>query len=113
MRQHSRITFRSIFRIKVSKRPEDRLIGYVGDVSDNGLRLLSDTLIEVDSTLALRLRMRDKEGEMRQVDIEALCLWSRENTRTGHFEAGFVLPEPSEAFTALVNGMRAKRKVQA
>ncbi|MDH1264426.1 PilZ domain-containing protein [Pseudomonas sp. GD03944] len=113
MRQHSRITFRSIFRIKVSKRPEDRLIGYVGDVSDNGLRLLSDTLMEVDSIMALRLRMRDKEGEMRQVDIEALCLWARENTRTGHFEAGFVLPEPSAAFTDLVNGMRAKRKVQA
>jgi len=112
MRQHSRITFRSIFRIKVSSRPEDRLIGYVRDVSDNGLRLLSDTLLQVDSTMALRLRMRDKEGEMRQVDIDVLCLWARENVQSGHFEAGFVLQQPSAEFTHLVNGMRAKRNAE-
>lgn len=113
MRQHSRITFRSIFRIKVSTRPDDRLIGYVGDVSDTGLRLLTDTMLTVDSQMALRLRMRDRDGEMRQVDIDAICLWSRENLKTGHFEAGFVLQQPSAAFTNLVDSMRMRRDAKA
>lgn len=113
MRQHTRITFRSIFRIKVSDCQTDQLIGYVGDVSESGLRLLSDTPQEVDSCLDLRLRMRDREGELRKVDIQALCLWSQENPRTGHFESGFRLAQDSEAFTLLVRNMRPMRRVSS
>lgn len=113
MRQHSRFTFRSIFRVKVSVRPEDRLIGYIGDLSETGVRLLTDTLLAVDSSLALRLRMRDRAGEMRLVDIDVLCLWARENSKTGHFEAGCTLLQPSPEFSRLVAEMRANRKVES
>ncbi len=113
MRQYSRITFRSIFRIKVSTRPDDRLIGYVGDLSDSGLRLLGDALLEVGSEMSLRLRMRDREGEMRHVDIEVVCLWSRENTKTGYFEAGFTLAKPSNEFARWISGLRVTRGVRA
>ena len=94
MRQFSRITFRSIFRIKVSTRPDDRLIGYVGDLSDTGQRLLGDALLEVGSEMALR----DMEGDKRHVDIEVVCLWSRENTKSGYFEAGVTLAKRSNEF---------------
>lgn len=111
MRQHTRITFRSIFRIKVSDCQTDQLIGYVGDVSESGLRLLSDAPQEVDSCLALRLRMRDRDGELRKIDIQVVCLWSQENPRTGHFESGLKLAEDSAAFTLLVRNMRPMRRV--
>ncbi|SEM63454.1 PilZ domain-containing protein [Pseudomonas sp. ok272] len=113
MRQHTRITFRSIFRIKVSDCQTDQLIGYVGDVSESGLRLLSDAPQDVDSCMNLRLRMRDRDGELRKVDILALCLWSQENARTGYFESGFRLAQDSEAFAHLVGNMRPMRRVQS
>jgi hypothetical protein len=111
MRQHTRITFRSIFRIKVSDCQTDQLIGYVGDVSESGLRLLSDTPQEVGSCMALRLRMRDREGELRKIDIQVVCLWAQENPKTGHFESGLKLTEDSDEFTRLVSNMRPMRRV--
>ena len=80
MRQSSRITFRSTFRIKISDRERDTLIGYAGDVSECGMKLLSDALVEPGSMLKLRVRMRDREGNLRQVDVDMVCQWSQENT---------------------------------
>ena len=51
MRQSSRITFRSTFRIKISDRERDTLIGYAGDVSECGMKLLGDSLVEPGSEL--------------------------------------------------------------
>lgn len=113
MRQSSRITFRSTFRIKISDRESDTLIGYAGDLSECGMKLLGDTLVEPGSELKLRIRMRDREGEMRQVDVDMVCQWSQENIRTGFFEAGLSLLGESSKYVELVEGMRNKRKTQA
>ncbi|MBM7059159.1 PilZ domain-containing protein [Pseudomonas sp. UL073] len=112
MRQHSRIIIRSIFRIKVSNRRNDKLVGYVGDLSEHGLRLVGDTLLEVGSTLELRIRMRDKDGQMRHADVDVKCLWARENAQTGHFEAGLSLVLPSVSYSELIRDMRATRGVR-
>lgn len=111
MRQNSRITFRSIFRIKVSKRENDRPIGYVGDLSSTGLRLLLDQAsLVVGSRAELRLRTRNREGDVIHVDIDVICMWSRENEKTGYFEAGCTLESPSEDFTALINTLHMRRR---
>lgn len=112
MREYSRITFRSIFRIKVSNRCDDRLIGYVGDLSEGGVKLISDTPIEVGTRLELRLKMRDREGRLQHIDIAATCSWSGENTKTGYFEAGLTLDRPSHAFSEVVSRMRATRNAR-
>lgn len=108
MRQHPRITFRSLFRIKVSRAEDDQLIGYVGDISEGGLRMLGDRLLEPGSEHHLRLRMRDRHGEMRHVDIQVTCQWSAENTRTGHIESGLALKDESVAYNRLLADMRYK-----
>ena len=113
MRQSSRITFRSIFRIRVSDRERDTLIGYAGDVSEGGMKLLGDALIEPGRELKLRIRMRDRDGELRQIDVDMLCQWSQENSRTGFFEAGLALRGTSAAYQQLVEGMRNRRNAQA
>ncbi|MEW6459928.1 MULTISPECIES: PilZ domain-containing protein [Pseudomonadaceae] len=113
MRQSSRITFRSTFRIKISDRERDTLIGYAGDVSECGMKLLSDALVEPGSTLKLRVRMRDREGNLRQVDVDMVCQWSQENTRTGFFEAGMALQGESAEYVRLIEGMRKLRKEKA
>jgi c-di-GMP-binding flagellar brake protein YcgR len=109
MRQHRRISFRSIFRIKVCNRLNDQLIGYVADLSAGGLRLLSDTAMEPDSCTVMRLKMRVREDEILQLDISLRCMWSRENQKTGRFESGFLLLEPSAEFTRLVDDLLAAR----
>ena len=113
MRQSSRITFRSTFRIKISDRESDTLIGYAGDVSECGMKLLTDTPVESGTELKLRVRMRDRHGEMRQVDVDMACQWSQENIRTGFFEAGLALQGDSAEYVRLIEGMRKVRKEKA
>lgn len=109
MRQHTRVTFRSIFRIKVFDPIKNQLIGYVADVSATGLRLLSDTAMQAGTLRALRLKMRVGDNEMLQMDIQVKCMWSGANDKTGHFESGFTLMSESAEFAKLVGDLLAMR----
>lgn len=109
MRQHTRVTFRSLFRIKVYDAAKGLLIGYVGDMSESGVRLLSDIAIETGDIRTLRLKMRVREDQMLQIDIQVVCMWSRLNDKTGHFESGFILVGQSAEFSKLVNDLLALR----
>jgi hypothetical protein len=110
MRQHSRVTFRSMFRIKVYDAIKNLMMGYVGDVSETGLRLLSDTLMEVGRQRILRLKMRVREDEVLQLDIQVVCMWARENDKTGNFESGFTLVNQSAEYAKLVGDLLALRE---
>lgn len=109
MRQQSRLPFRSIFRVKVSNPKTNALIGYVGDVSENGLKLLSDTQFAQGDDVHFRMRMRVSESETLQFDLHLTCMWSGTNGKTGYFEAGFILQQPSAEFTLMVEKMRIQR----
>lgn len=113
MRQSSRIPFRSIFRIKIYHREQQELIGYAGDVSECGMKLLTDSEVEPGVVLPLRLQMRDHEGRMRRVDMDMTCQWCLENQRTGHMEVGLALSGESPQYVALVEMIRSRRKKPA
>lgn len=109
MRNQSRLIFRSIFRVKVSNPKSGVLIGYVGDVSEFGFKLLSDTEMTPLARMDLRLRMRLSESEQLQIDLVARCKWSGVNEKTGYYEAGFILEQPSAEFSGLVEKLRIMR----
>ena len=109
MRYQSRLQFRSMFRVKVIDPKTGALIGYVGDVSETGLKLMSDKAFAAGDQLPLRLRMRINENETLQFDLEVTCRWSGSNAKTGYFEAGFILEQPSAEFTLMVEKMRIQR----
>jgi hypothetical protein len=50
---------------------------------------------------------------MRHVDIEVVCLLSRDNTKTGYFEARFYLAKRSNEFARWVSGLPTMRGVRA
>lgn len=110
MREHNRIVFRSMFRIRVHDTASGELIGYVADLSENGLKLRCDLLLEADSVLDLRLRMRGREDRMHVADVKVRCVWARENAQTGQFEAGLKLELPSVSFNDLMNELRTGRR---
>lgn len=113
MREHERIVFRSIFRIKVRLRGSRSLLGYVGDISFGGLRLICDEPIEPGRRFEIDVSMRDGEGQVHQASAEVICQWTRENPRTGHQESGVALEKISASFHALVQRIRTQRKLPA
>ncbi|NMG69051.1 PilZ domain-containing protein [Parazoarcus communis] len=110
MRELSRIVMRSMFRIKVYLRTENRMIGYVGDLSESGLKLLTDDPLDVGAQYALSLRMRGLDGELRATEVDGLCCWSQRGARSGHVESGLRVDVPSSAYSALIRGMRRRGK---
>lgn len=113
MRRYSRLTFRSMYRIKVLNRDNDYLLGYVADLSETGLRLLSDAPQAVDTRLSLRLKMRLAEDEMLVMDIDAICMWSRESEKPDFFESGFTLTKPSPDYSEVVQELLAARGIKS
>lgn len=109
MRGQSRIVFKSIFRMKVSDRASGRLVGYVGDISASGMRLLSDEVIETGEVMHWRLRMRNSDGSTTLIDVDGRALWSRRNTQSGYIESGVHIEQPSKEFTRLIEGFSVKR----
>lgn len=109
MREQSRIVFKSIFRMKVNDRVSGRLVGYVGDISASGMRLLSDELIETGEVMHWRLRMRNSDGSTTLIDVDGKILWSRMNAQSGYVESGIHIEQPSKEFTRLIKGFSAKR----
>jgi hypothetical protein len=109
MRHQSRLQFRSIFRVKAMDPKTNVLIGYVGDVSETGLKLLSDTPFVEGLNMPVRLRMRLKEEEVLQIDLEISCVWIGVNQKTDYYEAGFRVDNPSAEYLLMVERMRIQR----
>lgn len=106
MRQQSRQQFRSMSHAKVSNPRNGALIGYVGDISEHGLKVLSDAPFVQDEHLHMQMRLG--EEKTLQFDLDATCIWSGSFTNNGFFEAGFLLEQPSPEFLSMVDNLRIK-----
>lgn len=109
MRRHRRFNFRHLTRIQVTNRLSGELIGYLADISIEGLRLVAGQPLAVGGCYELRLHVPEEEGEDTLVDIVVICQWSRRNSERRNFEMGFALDRPSKEFTHLVAQLIARR----
>lgn len=107
MRHQSRQQFRSMFQVKVSNSRNGSLIGYVGDVSESGFKIVSESPFVRDEHLHVLMQVR--EGEIAQYDLDATCKWSANNVDTGYFEGGFRLHQPPAKFVSMVERLRDRR----
>ncbi len=106
MRHQNREQFRFLFQVKVSNPRNGSLIGYVGNVSESGLKILSDSPFVQEECLRLCIKIPD---ENMQFDLDATCKWSGDNSNLGYFEGGFYLDKPSATFASMVEGLRNRR----
>lgn len=102
MRQHHRLTFRSLFRARVFLRETSELMGYVSDISESGLRMRGDQLIATNSEHLCRIKVRKDEDNYLEFNVALVCVWSRENLISGHIETGFTLAHENAAYQAFV-----------
>lgn len=83
--------------LQVFNRLTDKPIGFLGNVSEDGLMLISQLPMMVDVDFELRLKIPGPEGAFHPIDITATCLWSHEDINPQHYDSGFrVLHAPEE-----------------
>ena len=92
--------------LKVFNRFTDRPIGYLGNVCDQGLMLISQLPLLVDANFELRLKLPGTEGQLQIIDLAARCVWCREDVTPHYYDSGFVLFQPPADYIALVSALR-------
>ena len=66
-------------------------MGYLGNVSEHGLMLISNLPILVGADFELQLKIPGSAGVPRHIDLNAGCLWCQEDETPGNYDSGFAL----------------------
>lgn len=92
--------------LKVFNRITDKPMGYIGNVSEEGLLLISQLPMLVGARFELRLKVPGLGGRPQCIDFSADCRWTCEDVTPGHFDSGFHLLAPPAEFLELVEALR-------
>ncbi len=91
--------------LRVFNRLTDKPIGYLGDVSEEGLMLISQLPMMVDVDFELRLKIPGPEGDMHAIDLTATCLWSHEDINPQQYDSGFSVLQAPVEYGQLINAL--------
>lgn len=92
--------------LQVFNRYTDKPLGCLGNVSEHGLMLISDLPILVGADFELRLKIPGSDGEQKTIDINASCLWCREDETPGNYDSGFMLQTAPIEYTLLIRALQ-------
>ena len=91
--------------LQVFNRVTDKPIGFLGNVSESGLMLISQLPMMVDVDFELRLKIPGPTGECQAIDLTATCLWSHEDINPQHYDSGFSVIEAGEEYSQLISAL--------
>ena len=100
------------FFLKVFNRFTDKPIGYLGNVSDGGLMLISQLPMLVDANFEFRIKLPGADGEVQFIDLTARCLWCREDLTPHYYDSGFILYQPPAEYSGLISAVQRFFSVQ-
>ena len=92
--------------LAVYNRITDQMIGYLGNVSEAGLMLISELPVMVGPDFELQLRVPLKGGGWQFINLTASCLWCREDQTPGHYDSGFMLLQAPQEYDDFVRSLR-------
>lgn len=106
MRSQRRIERHQLpYYLKVFNRITDKPMGYIGNVSLDGLMLISQLPMLVGARFDMRLKIPGQHGQ-HFVDFSATCQWSREDVTPGSYDSGFALVAPPADYVEMVDALR-------
>ena len=84
-----------------------KLLGYLVDITENGLMLLSDEPFPVGETGRFKLEVTDDIGEHPFINFKAKSMWCEPDLDPSHFDTGFeieeIKPSDKELISAIVS----------
>ncbi|MHC8406130.1 PilZ domain-containing protein [Pseudomonas sp. TMB3-21] len=84
----------------------DKPIGFLGNVSEEGLMLISHLPLMIGASFELRLKIPAADDCPRFIDLKACCLWCHEDATPHHYDAGFSLQWAPVEYGELVGALR-------
>jgi hypothetical protein len=93
------------YYLKVFNRITDKPMGYIGNVSLDGLLLISQLPLLVGARFDMRLKIPG-QLEPHFIDFSATCQWCREDVTPGYYDSGFALVAPPADYVEMVDALR-------
>lgn len=84
----------------------DKPMGSLGNLSEQGLMLISQLPLLVNADFELRLKLPKAGGELQIIDLKAHCLWCHEDATPGYYDSGFVLLESCQGYQHLLMNLQ-------
>ncbi len=91
--------------LKVFNRHTDKPMGYLGNVSSTGLMLISQLPLLVGPEFALQIKVPAHDGSLQLIDLDAHCMWCREDATPGNFDSGFELVSTPPEYDQLISAL--------
>ncbi|MNM81776.1 hypothetical protein D3C81_937890 [compost metagenome] len=92
--------------LRVFNSHTDKPIGYLGNVSEDGLMLISQLPMMIGAEFILRLKIPVSEDSPQVIDLRACCLWCHEDATPHHYDAGFCLQRAPPEYGQLVEALK-------
>ena len=81
----------------------DKPMGQIGNVSGNGLMLISVLPVMVDEIYEMRLQLPAGDGGLDIIDFKALSHWCRSDVSPGFYDTGFSIVSSSHSISELAH----------
>ncbi|WP_028695228.1 PilZ domain-containing protein [Pseudomonas cremoricolorata] len=91
--------------LQVFNRITGQPLGYLGNVSENGLMLISELPLMVGPDFELQIRVPLKDGGLQFINLTASCLWCHEDQTPGHYDSGFMLLQAPRDYDSYVRAL--------
>nr|WP_256589669.1 PilZ domain-containing protein [Pseudomonas sp. Choline-02u-1] len=90
------------YYLRVFNSVTDKPVGFLGNVSADGLMLISQLPMMVGADFQLRLKVPARDGSQQIIDFSACCVWCHEDATPLHYDAGFILRRAPAEFGQLI-----------
>lgn len=78
-----------VFYLRVFDGLTHKVLGYILDISRQGVMLVSDVPLEIEQEYQLRMKLPTQFKDRREIMFAATCKWCRRDTNPDFFLAGF------------------------
>ncbi|MBV7544981.1 PilZ domain-containing protein [Pseudomonas sp. PDM26] len=92
--------------LRVFNSVTDKPIGFLGNVCEDGLMLISHWPMMLGADFELRLKIPVSDGILQVIDVQACCLWCHEDATPHHYDAGFSLQRVPPEYGQLVEALK-------
>lgn len=93
------------YYLNVFNRLTDKPLGFIGNLSETGLMLISPYPMMTNARFEMRLKIPGQHGQLRYIDFSATCRWSREDVTPGSFDSGFELNTPTNDIRSMIDAL--------
>ena len=92
--------------LKVYNRRTGREVGYIGNISRNGLMLITRWRMQTDGVFNLRVVLPGASQTKKYVDFDARCQWCRPDIDAESFDSGYTIVSSSVNYDCLIETLR-------